>query len=139
MTSASRVPVREFRLFRTRSEVAARSFESMGPAFAVVPAVPPGAGQPPDPVTGELTYTANWTGAFGPSWDDWFVRAVAVPVDAVPVAAVRGLPSTACEPVVVTVLPGTAPDLAPLVATPIGTGELILLTTSTSAPAASRS
>lgn len=135
LTSASRVPVHEFRLFRTRSEVAARSFESMGPAFAVVPAVPPGAGQPPDPVTGELTYTANWTGAFGPSWDDWFVRAVAVPVDAVPVQAVRGLPSTACEPVVVTVLPGTAPDLAPLVATPIGTGELIRVTTSTSAPA----
>ncbi|WP_433003834.1 hypothetical protein [Kribbella sp. CA-294648] len=135
LTSASRVPVHEFRLFRTRSEVAARSFESMGPAFAVVPALPPGAGQPPDPVTGELTYTASWTGGFAPSWDDWFVRAVAVPVEAVPVEAVRGLPSTACEPVVVTVLPGTAPDLAPLLATPLGTGELIRLTTSTSAPA----
>lgn len=134
LTAASRVPVREFRLFRTRSEVAARSFESMGPAFAVVSALPPGAGQPPDPVTGELTYTANWTGAFGASWDDWFVRAVAVPVDTVPVEAVRGLPSTACEPVVLTVLPSSAPDLAPLIATPIGTGELVEVTTSTSAP-----
>jgi hypothetical protein len=120
-------------VFRTRSEVAARSYESMGPAFAVVPAVLSAA--PPDPVTGELTYTAEWTGAFAASWDDWFVRAVAVPVDAVPVEAVRGLPSPACEPVVVTVLPAAVPDLAPLVATPLGTGELVLVTTSTSAPA----
>jgi hypothetical protein len=37
--------------------------------------------------------------------------------------------------VVVTVLPAAAPDLAPLIAIPIGTGELVLVTTSTSAPA----
>ncbi|HEY9408104.1 MAG TPA: hypothetical protein VIP77_00865 [Jiangellaceae bacterium] len=135
LTAASRVPVREFRVFRTRSEAAARSFESMGPPLAVVPAVPPGAGAVPDPVTGESAYTAEWTGGFGASWDDWLIRAVAVPVDSVPVEAVRGLLSAACEPVLVTVLPDSAPDLAPLVAVPLGTGELMLVTTSTSAPA----
>jgi len=132
LTAMSKVPVREFRLYRTRSEVAARSFESMGPAFAVVPAT---AGAVSDPVTGEFTYTANWTGAFAESWDGWFLRAVAVPVDAVPVGAVRGLPSAACEPVLLTVLPSSPPDLAPLVGTALGTGELVLVTTSTSAPA----
>ncbi len=124
LSTESRIPVREFRVFRTRAEVAARSFESMGPAFAVIPAV-----------ASAGAYVASWTGAFDASWDDWFVRAVAVPVDTVPVEAVRGLPSPACEPVVVTVLPAAAPDLAPLIAIPIGTGELVLVTTSTSAPA----
>jgi hypothetical protein len=135
LAARSRVPVREFRLFRSRSVVASRSFESMGPPFAVLAAVAPGAGATPDPVTAELTWTAQWSGAFDPSWDDWFVRAVAVPVDAVPVEAVRGLTSAASEPVAVTVLPPAPPDLAPLVATPIGSGTLVLVTTSTSAPA----
>lgn len=134
LVARSRVPVREFRLFRTRSVAASRSYESMGPAFAVVPAVAPAGGTLPDPVTGELTWTGEWSGTFTASWDDWFVRAVAVPEDAVPVEAVRGLISPAGEPVVVPVLPASAPDLAPLVATALGTGELLLVTTSTSAP-----
>lgn len=132
LSSMSRVPVREFRVFRTRSEVAARSFETMGPAFATVPAALSVAA--PDPVTGELTYEAAWSGAFPASWDDWFVRAVAVAVDSVPVEAVRGLPSPAGAAVLVRVLPPLGPDLAPLVAVPIGSGELVLVTTSTSAP-----
>ncbi|TDC50721.1 hypothetical protein E1212_14255 [Jiangella ureilytica] len=124
LSSSSRIPVREFRVFRTRSAVAARSFESMGPPFAVVPAAP----------SGSLAYAAEWSGPFDASWDDWFVRAVAVPVDAVPVEAVRGRPSPACEPVLVTVLPAAGPDLAPLVALPLGAGSLVLVTTSTAAP-----
>lgn len=134
VSSASRIPVREFRLFRTRSASAARSFESMGPPFAVVPAVAPPLGAPVDPATGELTYTAEVSAPFDPSWDDWFVRAVAVPVDVRAPEAERGLMSPACEPVVVTVLPTGPPSLAPLVATRIGTGELVLVSTSTTAP-----
>lgn len=134
MSSASRIPVREFRLYRTRSESAARSFESMGPPFDVVNAVAPPAGTAVDDVMGELTYTAQWSGPFDPSWDDWYVRAVAVPVDVRPVEAERGVTSPSGEPIRITVLPQSAPTLAPLVARPIGTGELVLVTTSTTAP-----
>ena len=66
LTSASRIPVQSFRLVRTRSAVAARSAETMGPPFAVVPAAAPPPGTLPDPATGELTYTATWSGAFDP-------------------------------------------------------------------------
>jgi len=135
LAARSRVPVREFRLFRTRSVAASRSFESMGPAFAAVPAVAPAAGTLPDPVTGELTWTAELTATFDAAWDDWFVRAVAVPQDSMPVEAVRGQISAAGEPVIVSVLPASAPDLAPLIASALGTGELLLVTSSTSAPA----
>ena len=135
VSSASRIPVREFRLHRTRSAAAARSFESMGPPFAVVPAIAPPLGTPVDPVTGELTYTAELSTPFDPSWDDWYVRAVAIPVDVSAVAAERGVVSLACEPVVVTVPTTGPPVLAPLVATRIGTGQLVLVTSSTTAPA----
>jgi len=134
MSSASRIPVREFRLFRSRSVSAARSFESMGPAFDVVPAVAPPAGTAPDPATGELTYTAEWSGPFDPSWDEWWVRSVAVPVDVRAVEAERGVTSPSREPIAIRVPPGGAPVLAPLVARPIGTGQLVLVTTSTTAP-----
>ena len=134
MSSPSLIPVREFRLFRSRSESAARSFDSMGPPFAVVSAVAPPAGTSPDPATGELTYTAQWSGPFDPSWDDWFVRSVAVPVDVREVHAERGVTSPSREPVAISVPPPGAPVLAPLVAIPIGTGELVLVTTSTTAP-----
>ena len=114
VSSASRIPVREFRLHRTRSAAAARSFESMGPPFVVVPAVAPPLGEPVDPVTGELTYTAELSAPFDPSWDDWFVRAVAVPVDVRAAEAERGLVSHACEPVVVIGAPDRAtPPRAP--------------------------
>ena len=71
---------------------------------------------------------------FAPSWDDWFVRAVAVPVNVREVEAERGVTSPACEPVTITVMPPGAPVPAPLVATPVGTGELVVVTTSTTAP-----
>jgi hypothetical protein len=134
LSSASRIPVREFRMFRTRSAAAARTFESMGPPFAVAPANAPPVGTPVDPFTGELTYTAELAAPFDPSWDDWYVRAVAVPVDVRAVEAERGVVSPACEPVIVTVTPSGPPVLSPLVATRVGTGELILVTTSTTAP-----
>ncbi len=134
MSSASLIPVREFRLYRSRSGSAARSFERMGPPFEVVPAVAPPAGTLADPATGELTYTAQWSGSFEASWDDWFVRSVAVPVDVREVHGERGVTSPSREPVAIRVPPSGAPFLAPLVATPIGTGELVLVTTSTTAP-----
>jgi hypothetical protein len=89
----------------------------------------------PDPATREFTYSAGWTGPFAASWDEWFVRAVAVPEDVVPVEAVRGLPSPACEPITLTVLPEDAPDLAPLSAEVWGAAhDGILVHTSTAAP-----
>lgn len=135
LSATSRVPVREFQLFRTRSAEAARKAETMGPSFAVVIATPPTAGTTPDPATGELTYSATWTGSFAASWDEWFVRAVAVPVDDVPAEAVRGLPSPASDVVALTVLPDAAPDLLSLTADTWGAAnDGVVVFSATSAP-----
>jgi hypothetical protein len=135
LSAASRIPVQAFRVFRTRSGVAARSADSMGPPFATVTAIAPPTGTPADPTTGERTWTGTWTGTFDPSWDDWFVRAVAVPVDGVPPEAVRGRPSPACEPVTIVALPTAPPDLAPLVAELWGAAsDGLVIRTSTAAP-----
>ena len=112
--SASRLPVARFLLYATRSETAARDYESMGPPIATVPVVLPPGG--PDPVTGSPVYEATWTGPLPPAWDNWLIRAVAVPVDTVPVQAVRGQPSLASEVVSILVPPPGPPDLDPLVA-----------------------
>ncbi len=132
LSAASRIDVQEFRLYRTRSVVAMRSVDAMGPAFAVVPIA---AAPSDDPLTGEPTWTAVWTGPFDASWDDWFVRAVAIPVDIVPQEGVRGAPSAACEAVTVTVLPDAVPDLAPLSSDTWGAAhDGVFIRTSTSAP-----
>lgn len=135
LEAPSRISVQEFRLFRTRSAEAARNVETMGPAFAVVPAVAPPPGSTPDPVTGERTWSAEWSGVFDASWDDWFIRATAVPVDSVPEEAVRGTPSPPCDPVTLSALPDAPPDLAPLIADVWGDAhDGVLVRTSTSAP-----
>ncbi|HEY3436759.1 MAG TPA: hypothetical protein VGK35_03630, partial [Actinotalea sp.] len=132
----SSIEVRQFLLYRTRSVEAALRVETMGPSFASVTAVAPASGSLPDPASGELLYTGSWSGSFDESWDDWQVRAIAVPVDEVPVQAVRGLPSPACDVVVIRVRPDGPPDLAPLVSQEWGAGDDgVLVTTSTSAPA----
>lgn len=136
----SNIPVKEFRLYRTRSADAARKSETMGPAFAVVPAalVAPVANDAdtlPDVVTRELPYAAVWTGAFTASWDDWFVKAVAVPVEEVPARAERGQPSAASDTITLSVLPETPPDLAALTASIFGTAhDGVAIFSSTSAP-----
>src|SRR5215207_2093269 len=105
----------------------------MGPAFAeVVVSSPPAQ---TDPVTGDPVYTAEWRGVFSSSWDDWFVRAIAIPVDTVPVEAVRGLPSDPSDVVSIAVAPDTAPDLAPLVIETDAAHTGIVVRTSTSAAA----
>ena len=135
VTAGSRVPVATFSLYRTRSANAARAVTTMGPPFATVAAVAPPPGTAPDPETGELAYSATWSGPFPASWDDWFVRAVAVPVDTVPVEAVRGQRSLASGAITVPVLPSTGPDLAPLVAEVWGADDRgVVVRTSTSAP-----
>jgi hypothetical protein len=132
LSSASPLPLSRFRLLRTRLEAAARRADTMGPAFAEVPVGGP-SGQT-DGVTGDPIYTASWTGAFPPSWDDWFVRAIAIPVDTVPVQAVRGLPSDASDAITVVVPPVGPPDLAPLVVEATDAGHTaIVVRTSTSA------
>jgi len=133
LSADSDVPVASFLLYRTRSAEAALRPETMGPAFATVPAVAPAAGAPVDPASGLALYSGSWSGAFDASWDDWHVRAVAVPVLTVPVEAVRGLPSPASDDVVVRVRPSGPPDLAPLVGGVFGGGhDGVLVTTSTS-------
>jgi len=135
LTADSAVPVVSFHLFRTRSAEAALRAETMGPAFAVVPAVAPSSGAHVDPASGLALYTGTWVGGFDASWDDWHVRAVALPVDTVPVEAVRGLPSPASDVAMFRVRPDGPPDLAPLVATIFGAGhDGVLVATSTSAP-----
>ena len=134
LSSASAIPVARFRLLRTRSEAAARRADTMGPAFAEV-AVGGPSGQT-DFVSGDPIYTATWTGAFPETWDDWFVRAIAIPVDTVPVEAVRGLPSDASDAITVVAPPSGPPDLAPLVVETTDPGHTaIVVRTSTSAPA----
>ncbi|MBG6240056.1 hypothetical protein IWX78_003047 [Mycetocola sp. CAN_C7] len=132
MSSSSPLPVARFRLLRTRSEGAARRADTMGPAFAEV-AADPTAG-PPDVVTGDPVYTAAWTGPFPESWDDWFVRAIAIPVDQVPVEAVRGMPSDPSDVVSFSARPDGPPDLAPIAVETDAAHTGIVLRTSTSAP-----
>lgn len=132
LSSSSPVPVSRFRLLRTRSEAAARRADTMGPAFAEV-AVDATVG-PVDAVTGDPTYTATWTGAFPPSWDDWFVRAIAIPVDQVPVQAVRGMPSDPSDVVSISAVPDGPPDLAPLTVETDAAHTGIVVRTSTAAP-----
>lgn len=135
----SRVPVASVRLFATRSPEAARRAETMGPPVATMPAtLAPGAVA--DPETGELPYVATWTsaaagaGALAPAWDEWLLRAVAMPVPTVPELAVRGQPSPSSDVARVLVLPG-APTLAPLTAATWGSAnDGVVVFTSTDAP-----
>ena len=133
LESASAVPVSHFRLLRTRSEIAARSSDSMGPPFdqaAVVTMTPTAT----DALTGQPVYTGTWIGSFPAAWDAWLVRAVAVPVDSVPVQGVRGLLSEASDVTSLLVPPGP-PDLAPLVAEIWGADHRgVVVRSSTGAP-----
>lgn len=134
LLSASTVPVDRFLVFATRSEAAARDRESMGPPVATVPVT--GSPVATDPVTGSPIYQATGSLALAASWDPWLVRAVAQPVDTVPVQAVRGIPSAASEITSVLALPTGAPDLAPLTADVWGADHRgVLVRSSTSAPA----
>ncbi len=133
LSSASSIPVASFRLLRTRSEAAARRADTMGPAFAEVAVAGPSGTT--DTVTGDPLYAATWTGVFPSSWDDWFVRAIAIPIDTVPVQAVRGRPSTASDAVTISAPPSGPPALAPLVVETTNAAHTgIAIRTSTSAP-----
>ena len=137
LSCSSAVPVTGFAVYRTRSESAARSTDTMGPPLMTVPAVASVSGVVPviDPTTGHRVYGATWTGTFPPLWDPGLVRAVAVPVDRVPVEGVLGLPSPSSEVASIMTPPTTAPDLDALVAEVWGTDHRgVLIRTSTSAP-----
>lgn len=108
LISASMIPVARFDIYATRSFEAARNRESMGPAVASATGVDSGA---KDPLTQSPIYTATWTGTLPAAWDEWYVRAVAKPVDTLPVEAVRGLTSDASEVSTLLVPPGGPPDL----------------------------
>lgn len=114
LMSASAIPVERFLVFATRSEAAARDRESMGPPVASVPVT--AAPTATDPVTKSPIYEANWTGALAESWDPWLIRAVAKPVDTLPVHGVRGVMSAASEITSVLLPPTTPPDLDVLTA-----------------------
>ena len=131
--SASRIPVDRFLVFATRSEEAARDRESMGPPVAVVTATVGG----PDPVTGSPVYEGIWTGSLGDAaWDPWLVRAVARPVDTLPVEGVRGQTSDASDVVSVLVPPAGPPDLDVPTAEIWGSDHRgVVVRSSTSAPA----
>ncbi len=131
--AASSVPVARFLVFATRSEAAARDRESMGPAVLTIPVVAAPAAI--DPVTNTPIYEANSTLTRPPSWEPWLLRAVAEPVDTVPVEAVRGVPSPASDIVSVSLPPTTPPDLEPLTAVRWSADHRsVLIRTSTSAP-----
>ena len=131
--AASSVPVARFLVFASRSEAAARDRESMGPAVLTIPVTATPVAS--DPVTNTPIYEANSTLTLTPSWEPWLLRAVAEPVDTVPVQAVRGVPSPASDIVSVTIPPTTPPDLEPLTAVRWSTDHRsVLVRTSTSAP-----
>ena len=133
LLSASRMPVDRFLVFATRSEAAARDRESMGPPVASVPV--PAAPTATDPVTNTPIYEASWSGSLSPSWSPWLIRAVARPIDVLPVQGVRGVTSTASEIVSVLVAPPTPPDLDALAADLWGADHRgVVVRTSTSAP-----
>lgn len=132
LMSASTVPVQQFLVFATRSFDAARDRESMGPPLATVAvtATPTAT----DPLMGSPIYRASWTGALPASWDTWYLRAVAVPVETVPVEGVRGLHSPASEITTLTVLPAGS-DLEPLSAQIWGADHRgVVVRSSTNAP-----
>jgi hypothetical protein len=132
VSAISEIPVERFLLFSTRSEVAARSAETMGPPFAEVVAT--ATTDPPTP-TGALRYEGAWTGPVPESWQPTRFRAVAMPIAEVPVEAVRGVPSPGSAQVPVQVPPSTPPDLDVLVADDWGPGGIgVVVRTSTSAP-----
>jgi len=131
--AASSVPVARFLVFASRSEAAARDRESMGPAVLTIPVTATPAAT--DPVTNTPIYEASSTLTLTPSWEPWLLRAVAEPVNTVPVQAVRGVPSPASDIVSVTLPPTTAPDLEPLTAVRWSSDHRsVLVRTSTSAP-----
>ncbi len=137
LESKSRIPVQAFHLYRTQSPSAARRAGSMGPPFAVIPAIPPPTDAEPDPETGELKWIGTWNGAFPESWSDWFVCAVAVPVSEVPVSGIRGQLSNSNEPVIISVRPSVAPDLETLTFELWGTdNDGVVVRTATEAPVA---
>ncbi|OFE18927.1 hypothetical protein BA895_01845 [Humibacillus sp. DSM 29435] len=133
LLSASRAPVDRFLVFATRSEAAARDRESMGPPVASVAVVGPPTGT--DPVTNAPIYEATWSGVLTSSWSPWLIRAVARPVDTLPVQGVRGVTSAASEIGSVLVPPSTPPDLDGLAADLWGADhDGVVVRTSTSAP-----
>ncbi len=134
--STSAIPVQRFQLYRTRSEAAARTVDTMGPAFAQPAVTVTPSPTDVDPVLGLPVYRATWTGTLPGHWDPWLLRAVALPVDTVPVKAERGLPSTASDVASLWVPPTGPPDLDPLVPEIWGADHRgVLVRTSTSAPA----
>jgi hypothetical protein len=132
--AASSIAVQRFRVYRTTSEDAARDVLTMGPAFAdVVVTTVPGPTDV-DPVLGQPVYSATWTGTLPGRWDQWLLRAVAVPVDVVPQKGERGLPSAASDVVGLTVPPGP-PELEPLAAEVWGGDHRgVVVRTATTAP-----
>jgi hypothetical protein len=132
--AASSIEVQRFRLYRTTSDEAARDVSTMGPAFAEVTVTTAPSPTDVDPVLGQPIYSATWGGTLPGRWDQWLLRAVAVPVDVVPVKAERGLPSAASDVVGLLVPPG-APELEPLAADVWGGDHRgVVVRTATTAP-----
>ncbi|HET8621265.1 MAG TPA: hypothetical protein VFM27_20000 [Acidimicrobiales bacterium] len=133
LRSTGAIPVDRVRLYRTRSEGAARKVETMGPAFADVGAVV--VSGLTDPVLRTPVYEAVWTGLVPGHWDPWLIRAVAVPPHTLPVQGVRGLPSPASDVVSLLVPPAHPPTLEPLLAEVWGADHRgVLVHTATTAP-----
>ena len=132
--AASSIAVQRFRIYRTTSDEAARDVSTMGPAFADVLVTTLPSPTDVDPVLGQPIYSATWTGALPGRWDQWLLRAVAVPVDVVPQKGERGLPSAASDVVGLLVPPGP-PELEPLSADVWGGDHRgVVVRTATTAP-----
>ncbi|WP_347754333.1 hypothetical protein [Agrococcus sp. ProA11] len=111
----SRIPVARFEVFATRSSAASRVASSMGPPVIAPIATLDAAWTPEIPAEqGMQRYTAVAVAPLADSWTPWFVRAVAVPVDAVGVLALRGMRSPDSPVVPVDLRPSDGPFVAPV-------------------------
>ena len=112
----SAIHVERFEVFATRSPAASRTARSMGlPIAAIAPGVDAG-WTPTIPAEAGLSrYDATLTHGLVPSWDDWLVRAVAVPVAAVGQHGIRGKRSADSPVVRIALRPTEPPVLSPVV------------------------
>ncbi|MGH3949940.1 MAG: hypothetical protein ACRDSE_12565 [Pseudonocardiaceae bacterium] len=132
LSVVSTVDVVRFLLFRTRSEFAARSAETMGPPFAEAPAI---VSADPSTPTGARRFDGSWSGSLPGTWQPWLVRAVAVPVAEVPVEAIRGVHSPGSATVSVQEPPAGPPDLdLPVADDWDGTGVVVRTSTAAQVP-----
>ena len=139
LSCLSRIPVSRFESHATRSSAASRAARSMGPPVASPAAALDTSWSPDIPAEqGMQRYTATVGPALTTGWDPWFLRAVAVPVDALGQLGLRGMRSPDSPVTSLDLRPTDGPIIAPVSGRSIRT-NVVAFNTSTDALARSTS